>query len=314
MRTAVWVWLTCLFIAVPVSAELQLDLADGADVAATGTPREAGGAVMRAGGGQGGTSMHWMAFNGDAAGITQQIVSGAEINRRLKTGGTPLHLAAYRGHVDVVRLLLEHGAKVNARTRAGVTPLDWAQRNGHEEVARLLKEYGAKPGKGKTPRTAAAGSPGAAANGAADPVTSTRAPKKFSLMGLPPEQSVVVVRQTLPEQKPEPKPEPERQSKPASMPGPAVAPGSEKRPLASYRIQLGAFGTEQRAVKAWSLFQKKHPEQLGGRKLLLDHAEVKGKTFYRVQAGPMERSEAWEVCGHLKQAGQTCAVMKRSGP
>jgi cell division septation protein DedD len=233
-----------------------------------------------------------MAFNGDVAGVSQLIISGADIDARLHTGGTPLHLAAYNGHTAVVRLLVEHGARVNARTKAGIRPLDWAQRNGHDDIAKLLKAYGGR--QGKPSRARLSGPDGAAGPGDkrdTAPTTARRvAPKKFSLMGL--EDSGVEADKV-------PDTDRARVEKPVSSGG--------------YRIQLGAFGTKKRATEAWSIYRKRFPELLGSRALLLDQVVVNGKTLQRVQIGPMNRNDAWGICAELKRAGQSCAVMKR-GP
>jgi len=278
----------CFYSAMAGSAGLQLDL-NGSDQAMLGNAEGQGTELqIRAGGGQGGTAIHWMAFNGDAAGISQLIVSGAEIDSRLKTGGTPLHLAAYRGHMAVVRLLVEHGANVNARTKAGVTPLDWARRNEQEEVAALLIAYGAKAGTGTgVPAPERPTAENEAGDGTASLVRKPVA-KKLHRLELPKEN--VLVEKT-----------------------PVAADVEAERPARTgdYRIQLGAFSSAQRATDAWARYQEAFPQFLGDRELLLDKADVKGKIYYRVQTGPMERSDAWEVCGELKKFGQSCAVMKR---
>lgn len=336
--------LACLIFALPASAELNLEMVEPGDE----TPLEAKpeiGIKVRSGGGQGGTAMHWMAFNGDEAGVRRLIISGAEIDDRLKTGGTPLHLAAYNGNVAVVKLLIEHGASVNARTKAGVTPLDWARRNGHEAVAMLLLAHGGKASRASSPRPAGSvPAPGASGGEAAlKPAFSPRrkTPLKYNLY-LVPEDSVVVnrgvrdqapVQETIPVREKEKTPVPEQQQAKAPVreepiEPPAVeekrhepAPEREQRkteaqatqsaPRGTYRIQLGAFSSEQRAQGAWSLYRKKYPELLASRELLLDKTSVKGKSFYRVQTGPMNRSDARGICDRLKQAGQSCAVMKR---
>jgi len=306
----------CVFV-VPASAELNLDMVEVDE----GAPLEARpelGVKIRSGGGQGGKPMHWMAFNGDEAGIRRLIISGADIDDRLKTGGTPLHLAAYNGHVGVVRLLVEHGAPVNARTKAGVTPLDWARQNGHEEVAKLLIAYGAKVSKTRSAKSATVAGPSGGGKDTGPAFAPRRQiPLKYSLF-LVPEDSVVVNR-GMKEKAPVQEKAPVKEKVPAQEKAPvrerkkAGSPVREKRPApeGAYRIQLGAFSSEQRAQDAWTLYRKKYPELLGSRSLILDTASVKGKSYYRVQTGPLSRSDAWGICDRLKQAGQACAVMTR---
>ena len=349
MGSMVRAWLLAsLVFALPAFAELNLELVEpGGEMPLKAKPET--GVKVRAGGGQGGTAMHWMAFNGDEAGVRRLIVAGAEIDDRLKTGGTPLHLAAYKGHIAVVKLLVEHGASVNARTKAGITPLDWARRNGHERVAMLLVAHGGKASKASSSRPPRSiDSTGKKDRGkAVQPAFSARrkAPLRYNLYLIP--QDSVVVNQGASTQAPAQAKAPARQQQKENAPVQAAKPvkapvrvgqaevavqqqPKEKSPVrekpkaetqartkqaepkGAYRIQLGAFSSEQRARDAWDLFRKKHPEILGSRELILDSASVKGKSFYRVQAGPMSKSDARSVCERLKKAGQTCAVKRRT--
>jgi len=336
--------LACLVFAAPASAELNLEMVEPSEEMPLEAKPEMG-VKVRAGGGQGGTAMHWMAFNGDKAGVRRLIISGAEIDDRLKTGGTPMHLAAYNGHVGVVKLLIEHGASVNARTKAGITPLDWARRNGHEAAAMLLIAHGGKASRASPPRPEGSDNAAASSDGEAalKPAFSPRrkSPLKYNLY-LVPEDSVVVnrgvrdqapVQETIPVGAKDKTPVPEQQQAKAPVreeptepplarekrhePAPereqrkTEAQATQSSPRGTYRIQLGAFSSEQRAQGAWSLYRKKYPELLDSRELLLDKTSVKGKSFYRVQTGPMSRSDARGICDRLKQAGQSCAVMKR---
>ncbi|MCW9078196.1 MAG: ankyrin repeat domain-containing protein [Gammaproteobacteria bacterium] len=284
--------LACLVVSASASAELKLDYPGAYDDSAPAEKRGSG-ARVRAGGGQGGTAIHWMAFNGDEAGVSQAIISGAGVNERVKKGSTPLHLAAYNGHTAVARLLIEHGARVNARTEDGITPLDWAQRNGHREVAKLLLANGAKATNANQARSNGAPRADSQASTQNDPSSGvgSRAPLKYSLVQLP--ENIMVMDSGLKIS--------ERETvKPASA--------------GIYRIHLGAFSSEKLAQDAWALYQKKYPESLGSRDLILDRINAKGESLYRVHTGPMIRSDAWGICAQLKQAGQSCAVMKRRSP
>lgn len=284
----------CWIAVGPAAAELQLELVDVEDSAPQGKRLQAG-TKIRPGGGQGGTAMHWMAFNGDEDGVRELIISGSDIDDRVKKGGTPLHLAAYNGHTRVARLLIEHGADVNARTNAGITPLDWAQRNGHEEVVNLLIAHGARATKaGQTwpAHPVAAGDQGAAAEVPEPAVVRRRsAPLMLSLMRLP-EDSVVVMDKT------------------------ETSGGQPKKPVPTggYRIQLGAFSSEQRAVDAWARYRERFPEILAEWDLILDRVSVKGKLYHRAQTGPMGKADALAICDRLKPSGQACAVVKQGSP
>lgn len=284
--------LACLVVGASASEELKLDNPGAYDDSApAGKPDS--GARVRAGGGQGGNAIHWMAFNGDEAGVRQAIISGASVNGRVKKGSTPLHLAAYSGHTAVARVLIEHGAKVNARNDAGITPLDWAQQNGHREVAKLLLANGAKATNANQARSNGAPRADGQASTQKDPRpgVGSRTPLKYSLIQLP--ENIMVMDSGL-----------------------RISEGETVK-LASagmYRIQLGAFSSKKLAEDAWAVYQKKYPESLGSRDLILDMVNAKGKSLYRVHTGPMSRPDAWAICAQLKQAGQSCAVMKRGSP
>ena len=285
----------------PVSALAE----EGASSGSTGTHASA---MQRMGsaGRQGGTAMHWMAFSGDAAGVMELIVAGEDVNQQLKTGGTPLHLAAYKGHLGVAKLLIEHGAEVNARTREGLTPLDWAQRNGHEKVAMLLIAHGAGQPQ-QAPK----------ANSQPDPGE----PAEEDDRGTAEDASAPAVAQQVPEEAVKPDQAAEARDNAGRTTEDLAARDEETADVAAdakpgastpgYRIQLGAFSSERRALAAWEGYRKKYPQILGSRELILDQVTVKGKQYHRVQTGPMSRSDAWEICARLQKASQACAVMTR---
>ena len=247
------------------------------------------------------SAMHWLAFNGDAAGVKESIIAGEDVDGKLKTGATPLHLAAYKGHVEVAKVLIEHGAQVDARTREGVTPLDWAQRNGHERVAMLLIAQGAgqpeSPSK-QPPAPVSAGQDKAQEQEKEQENVSASADDRQPDAS---SQSTTGKAAAEPAERSDDKViETERTQAPAGGTG--------------YRIQLGAFSSERRAREAWEGYRKKYPDALGRRELIIDRASVRGKDYHRVQAGPLSRQDAWDICNRLKAVGQACAVMRRASP
>ncbi|MEQ8356944.1 MAG: SPOR domain-containing protein [Kiloniellaceae bacterium] len=77
-------------------------------------------------------------------------------------------------------------------------------------------------------------------------------------------------------------------------------------------LQLSSVKSEAAAGQEWARLQKAHPDQLGGRALALDSAEVKGTTYYRVQTGPFpSRAAAADLCAQLKSRNQDCLVKQR---
>lgn len=281
----------CCVVVGPASAE-PVPVQTAPDGAVSSGMTLETGVKVGSGGRQGRTAMHWMAFNGNEAAVRELIISGADINGRVKTGSTPLHLAAYNGHAAVAKLLIEHGAKVNARTKAGITPLDWARRNGHEEVTLLLIAHGGKKGKGLPAKTAdPAGSVGTSGKTEAPRTTfgrRPRAPLKYALLQAP---------EDIPDDTEDPKKGTVARDKPPET--------------GVFRIQLGAFGSEQAALDAWARYRKKHPGALGSRELIAEKVSVNQKVYHRVQTGPMSRANASAICSQLKQVDQPCLVIRR---
>lgn len=110
------------------------------------------------------------------------------------------------------------------------------------------------------------------------------------------EKSVTGVSET-------PKPEPVKEAKPAPE-----KPKAEK-PAASggaYKIQLGAFKSEEEAQSAWKKISGKFG--LGGAPSIVK-ADVNGSTFYRLRTGSYASSaDAKAACAKL--AGQACMSVK----
>jgi cell division protein FtsN len=84
----------------------------------------------------------------------------------------------------------------------------------------------------------------------------------------------------------------------AQTPPPAAAPSG-------VLVQLGAFGSRERAAAAWKQLSAKHP-QLGG---LSPDYEVAGPGKVRLRAaGLPTRADADGVCSALRSAGQDCII------
>lgn len=195
-------------------------------------------------------------------------------------------LAAYRGHTDVARLLIASGARVNVHTREGITPLDWAQRNGNSEVVQLLITHGAQTGS----------SPAGTA------MTVCRSDKKLEDL-----QHFAALKPMLARQQLAPGPErPTRRPERQTSPEPVQA---SERQAGTVRIQLAALGSHERALAAWSLFRRQHPDCLGDSDLFVEPVDVGGKALYRVQAGLLTQRDAASVCLELRRRNQPCLVI-----
>ena len=55
-------------------------------------------------------------------------------------GGTALHYAAWNGYLASATRLLEGGADLTLRDKSGKTALDFARSRGHSEVVALLSQ------------------------------------------------------------------------------------------------------------------------------------------------------------------------------
>jgi len=79
---------------------------------------------------------------------------------------------------------------------------------------------------------------------------------------------------------------------------------------AGYRIQLGAFGSgEQAARGAWQSLRTRHADLLGGLTSRVDVVTRKGRSLWRLQAGPVSESRAREICHALAARGVECIVV-----
>lgn len=80
-----------------------------------------------------------------------------------------------------------------------------------------------------------------------------------------------------------------------------------------YFIQLASVGSEKVAAREWTRLQKRFPDILGARELVIEKKELAGRgTFYRVQSGSFESlREARSICNALKAKKQACLPIKR---
>jgi septal ring-binding cell division protein DamX len=118
-------------------------------------------------------------------------------------------------------------------------------------------------------------------------------PKKAELVVVAPK--TVNVKPTIPAA-----PKPVVAPKPAVKPAAAVAMGG------SYKIQLGAVGSDAEARQYWSKLQAKHGDILKGSPIIVK-ADVNGKTYYRLRAtGFADAAATKAACAKLSARGQAC--------
>lgn len=77
-----------------------------------------------------------------------------------------------------------------------------------------------------------------------------------------------------------------------------------------FLVQIAATGSDAEAKRAFAEAQRKYPV-LGGRSLVVQQAEVNGKSYHRVRVSAGSRDQAVALCEQLKSAGGSCMVVKR---
>jgi hypothetical protein len=112
---------------------------------------------------------------------------------------------------------------------------------------------------------------------------------------------------------PEPAPAPAPKAEPTQTAAAAAAPAAPSvAPTAGggARIQLAAVKSEALAKSEWAKMQKAHPSLLGGLTLNVEAVDRNGSKLYRIQAGPLTKAQAKDLCTQLKAQKQDCLVAK----
>ncbi|MXO76104.1 SPOR domain-containing protein [Altererythrobacter aerius] len=120
--------------------------------------------------------------------------------------------------------------------------------------------------------------------------------------------------------------EPRTVTKPVVQPAPARvaaarpsvrrAPARAVEPAATsgnHLVQLGSFSSEAAARRAWGIYVARIP-QLSGFDMVITKAVVRGKTYYRVSAGGLQRAQAGSICSSVKSRGQACFAWSQGRP
>ena len=80
-----------------------------------------------------------------------------------------------------------------------------------------------------------------------------------------------------------------------------------------HMIQLGSFSTKELAQRAISIYAKRYAN-LNQYDMVISEANVNGKTYWRVAAGDMGKSEARSMCSGVKARGFGCIAYAASSP
>jgi len=81
----------------------------------------------------------------------------------------------------------------------------------------------------------------------------------------------------------------------------------------THLVQLGSFGSEQGARRAWDVYVKKYPD-LANRQLVISEAVVRGKQYWRVSAAGFGKSSSAAMCGKVKASGAGCFAYAEGRP
>lgn len=94
--------------------------------------------------------------------------------------------------------------------------------------------------------------------------------------------------------------------KPAPAPEPKVA----AVPTGRYKVQIGSVSSEDQAGRLWNIQTGKSNGLLSQLSMHIEKKVIKGKAYYRVQAGPLEdAASARNLCAELKKRQVGCFVV-----
>jgi hypothetical protein len=105
-------------------------------------------------------------------------------------------------------------------------------------------------------------------------------------------------------------PKPAETTQTAAVPTAPATPSVAPTAGGGAKIQLAAVKSEAAASAQWAKLQKAHPDLLGALTLSVEKVDKNGSTFYRIQAGPLTKTQAKDLCTKLKAQKQDCLVAK----
>lgn len=114
--------------------------------------------------------------------------------------------------------------------------------------------------------------------------------------------------ETQPAEKVIPAAEAPAAQEPIQMATPEPVPAKEE--VKAYRVQLGAYGSEEAASRAWRTVRGKFSTHFTGKSPSYEAVQSGSRTLYRLRVGPLEtRAEADQVCLALRAGQQACIVV-----
>ena len=112
---------------------------------------------------------------------------------------------------------------------------------------------------------------------------------------------------------------PARAAPTAAAPARTIAAAAPARDLTAAKadgthlVQLGSFGSEPSARRAWAIYAKRYPE-LAGHQMVISEAVVNGKRYWRVSAGGFDSAGSRAMCGQVKGKGEGCFAYAEGRP
>lgn len=100
---------------------------------------------------------------------------------------------------------------------------------------------------------------------------------------------------------------------PAAQKAPARTAASSPVRRGDHMIQLGSFSTREQAQRAITIYAKRYAN-LDQYDMVISKARVNGKTYWRVAAGDMGKSEARSICSGVKARGYGCIAYAAATP
>lgn len=96
---------------------------------------------------------------------------------------------------------------------------------------------------------------------------------------------------------------------PAPTPKPAPAKPAAAPRSTSFGIQLGAFGTEQKAHSEWQRLERAHVDLLGGLSSSVTSVKAGSGTLWRLRAATASEAKSRSLCASLAARGVSCVVV-----
>ena len=93
-------------------------------------------------------------------------------------------------------------------------------------------------------------------------------------------------------------------------PAPAPAPKVAAIPRGAYKVQIGSVSSKDQAGRLWNIQSGKSGGLLTQLSMNVERTVIKGKPYYRIQAGPLnDAAAARSLCDKLKQRQVGCFVV-----